>query len=502
MIELRPHFLGAALCFAFSNTMLLAQDVTLTSRDGSSKIIGELIGFDNLNYQIRTSFGEVSAEVDLFDCSGEACPQVSRIDQDLAIASNYDRVGDLSFALLSTVTQKEKAALTSFMAGNAGRFELVGQVAEVTVSIDHMSSSDAFATLISGNADLAIVNRLPTPDEQSHGLVATVLAEEGAAIVVGDRVNLRSLSLPELAKIFSGEVTDWNNFGLPSNTIQLFGTNNTEASHEVFLDRVMGGESLADTVTLFATSEEVVAALTDAPYGIGIVNFSEAKPESTLALEDQCGRLSSPSEFSIKMGEYPLTSRIYGFTTQTDNSKLSKSFLAQPASPEGQAFLSVFDLIGSELTSYSIDQQGRRLMQTLLPSEVQVLPREEQRFLSVVRFADRLSMKLPYDDTGKLTGASEHDLQVLAEKLKSGQFDGKEVMFVAFTGSDGLPDVNLSESIQVASEVLAKFETMIPAERYRDFRVASFGFGELSPLYCNTEAGGHEANRRIEVWVR
>ena len=75
MIILRAATL-AALFLVSLVQMLLAQDVTLTSRDGTVEISGDLLGFDGQFYRVQTIYGELTVDGSGVLCDGPACPNL------------------------------------------------------------------------------------------------------------------------------------------------------------------------------------------------------------------------------------------------------------------------------------------------------------------------------------------------------------------------------------------------------------------------------------------
>ena len=77
----------AALFFFCFTLPLQAQDVTLTSPDGSVEISGTLMGFDGEFYRVETRFGELTIDGSGVSCDGPGCPNL------------LDFVAEVSFAV-------------------------------------------------------------------------------------------------------------------------------------------------------------------------------------------------------------------------------------------------------------------------------------------------------------------------------------------------------------------------------------------------------------------
>ncbi|MCG3268738.1 C4-dicarboxylate ABC transporter substrate-binding protein [Yoonia sp. I 8.24] len=68
-------------------TLAIAEEVTLTSRDGAINITGELLEFQDGNYVIESGFGPIRVAADQVDCVGDACPgaEVGPVTWDVSV---------------------------------------------------------------------------------------------------------------------------------------------------------------------------------------------------------------------------------------------------------------------------------------------------------------------------------------------------------------------------------------------------------------------------------
>ena len=66
----------AALLFIFAGPAV-AQDVTLTSRDGALAISGRLQGFDGEFYRVDSAYGPLTVDAAGVICDGPACPDLT-----------------------------------------------------------------------------------------------------------------------------------------------------------------------------------------------------------------------------------------------------------------------------------------------------------------------------------------------------------------------------------------------------------------------------------------
>ena len=55
----------------------MAQDVTLTARDGGLALNGQLISYDGEFYRIETTYGGLTVDAEGVICDGPACPDLT-----------------------------------------------------------------------------------------------------------------------------------------------------------------------------------------------------------------------------------------------------------------------------------------------------------------------------------------------------------------------------------------------------------------------------------------
>ena len=113
-----------AALFIFSSVQsLIAQDVTLTSRDKSVQINGNLLGFDGQFYRVETDYGELTVDGSGVDCAGPGCPNLSAFVAEVDI-SGAAEIGSLLLPAL----------IEAFAAKNGFKTEREGQSEESLAS--------------------------------------------------------------------------------------------------------------------------------------------------------------------------------------------------------------------------------------------------------------------------------------------------------------------------------------------------------------------------------
>ena len=114
----------------------------------------------------------------------------------------------------STSMEKVIGALSEqFMADNSG----------VTVTYDATGSGAGIEAASNGSADIGLSSRGLKDEEKASGLVGTTVALDGIAVIVNPANKVADLTVEQIAKIFTGEITDWSELGGDAGTISCIG---------------------------------------------------------------------------------------------------------------------------------------------------------------------------------------------------------------------------------------------------------------------------------------
>jgi phosphate transport system substrate-binding protein len=110
----------------------------------------------------------------------------------------------------------------------------------------------AFMNLIDGNADIILTHRTISPDEKLHAdsvevtLIETPIALDAFVFVVNKNNPVKSLTINQVQKIYTGEITNWSQVGGNNAIIKVFTRPRNSGSEEVLRELVMDGLEPAD----------------------------------------------------------------------------------------------------------------------------------------------------------------------------------------------------------------------------------------------------------------
>ena len=207
----------------------------------------------------------------------------------------------------STSMEKVINALgESFMQNNSG----------TTFTYNPTGSGSGIQAVSEGRCDIGLASRSLKDDEKAGGLQETVLAYDGIAIIVSPENPVSDLSVEQIAKIYTGEITNWKDVGGNDADIVLIGREAGSGTRDGF-------ESITDTKDKcqyrqeLTSTGDVITAVSQNPNAIGYASLSAVK-DSVKALT--VGGVA-PTEATVKDGSY-VVQRPFVLVTK-DGTKLS-----------------------------------------------------------------------------------------------------------------------------------------------------------------------------------
>ncbi len=500
-----------------------SQTVTLRSMDGTVSMTGELVEFDGQNYVLKTMLGNLSILADEVECIGD-CPELIDVDFRLSGSSTIGNTlipgifrsfaGGFGLSLEQLPSDTEGVTKYSFVLPDGNPF--------ADVDIYSFGSETAFQALLEGSAEIVMSTRTVRPDEAEQLIAAglgdpfdaanqIVAALDGVVIVVPDGNPVKSLSVEEMAGIFSGSITNWSQVGGPDMAINLYRRNDasgttTDFARVVFHD-VNG--TFAPNAKAFNDDADLVAAVKADPAGIGFTSISAKGDLRAMPVRGTCGFVSEPSDFTIKTGEYPLARRVYFYTSSVrtasraqDRAEKMTGFLNYVQSPAAQEAIAEAGFVNQTITSLAIEHQGRRLINSMLDTQNDATFRRVQKVFAELAVADRLSTTFRFKTgVAQLDAQAVGDIPRLAEFIRSTDLTGKEVVLAGFSDAAGTGGQNEALSKRRAQQVLDALNEALGGDA-ANVPLVAVGFGEVAPLGCNDSADGKAVNRRVEVWIR
>jgi phosphate transport system substrate-binding protein len=348
----------------------------------------------------------------------------------------------------------------------------------------------------------------PTAAENEH-----VLALDGLAVIVNPENSVTSLTLAQIAQIFSGAVTNWAAFGGPDRPITLYRRDDKSGTFDTFKSLVLepNHASMSATAQKFESSELLSDAVAKDPGGIGFVALPYVTASNVaLKIASNCGLISSPSRFSIKSEEYPLARRLYLYTHGSPSEPVARDLLNFTMSDEAQSVVSDASFINLAVALQDpADQRAFAASVVDKPKagvgEGKELPLAAMRFFKdSMEKMRRASMEFRFKfGSSELDTRAVRDVDRLARYLRASNTNARNVYLIGFADSVGS---------WAGNEALGQQRAQSVANRLRDAGVAVprsnvRSLSYLAPVACNPTAAsdvkdpGLAKNRRVEVWI-
>ena len=229
----------------------------------------------------------------LAGCGSSAAPAATAAPAADSAAPATEAPAELSGTVAtdgSTSMEKVIGALgEAFMEQNKG----------VTFTYNPTGSGSGITAVGEGRCDIGLSSRALKDDEKASGLKETVLALDGIAVIVNPANPVSDLDVETIAKIYTGEITNWKEVGGNDAEIVLIGREAGSGTRDGF-------ESITDTKDSckyrqeLTSTGDVITTVSTNPDAIGYASLA--------ALKDNVKALTvggiAPTEDTVKDGSY------------------------------------------------------------------------------------------------------------------------------------------------------------------------------------------------------
>ncbi len=268
------------------------------------------------------------------------------------ISANY------AFAATSKNAIQIKGSDTMVNLGQAWAEKYMQENAGDFVAVTGGGSGTGFSSLISGTCDIAMSSRSIKDKEISLAKARGInpfeikVALDGLAVVVNPKNPVSKLTLGQLAKIFTGKITNWKELGGPDSKIVILSREVNSGTHVYFKEHVLrrgdpnGKEEFAPGALLLSSSQAIadeVAGNSAAIgyYGMGYI--SSRQKDVAVARDEKSEYVVSTIENVIN-GKYPISRPLFLYTNGQPRG-LVKKFVDYVLSKEGQDIVVKTDFV-------------------------------------------------------------------------------------------------------------------------------------------------------------
>ena len=185
---------------------------------------------------------------------------------------------------------------------------------DVSVTYNPTGSGAGIEAVSNGSCDIGLASRALKDEEKEGGLTETIVALDGIAVIVNGENSVTDLTLEQIASIYTGEVTDWSEFGSEAGTIANIGRESGSGTRDGF-ESITGTEDKCVLAQELNSTGAVIEAVRTTPGAIGYASLSAVEGQEGITVLTVEG--VAPSEETVLDGTYQIQ-RPFVFATRTD----------------------------------------------------------------------------------------------------------------------------------------------------------------------------------------
>ena len=242
----------------------------------------------------------------------------------MALLAGCGSSGSESEAADSQGEQTTQTQLSGAVAlnGSTSMEKVVGVLGEqfmadnqsVSVTYDATGSGAGIEAAKGGSADIGLASRGLKDEEAASGLVGTTVALDGIAVIVNAESAVADLTVEQIARIFTGEITDWSEVGGAAGTISCIGREASSGTRDGF-ESITGTTDACKMDQELTSTGAVIEAVAGNPNAIGYASLSSVEGKNTIKAVTVNG--VECSEATVLDGSYEIQ-RPFVFVTKAD----------------------------------------------------------------------------------------------------------------------------------------------------------------------------------------
>ena len=214
--------------------------------------------------------------------------------------------------------------------------EAFSQKSGATFTYNPTGSGSGITAVLEGRCDIGLSSRSLKDSEKESGLTETVLALDGIAIIVNPESTVSDLSLEDIAKIYTGQITNWADVGGADGQIVVIGREAGSGTRDGF-ESITGTKDSCVYRQELTSTGDVITTVAGNPNAIGYASLASVK-DTVKALT--VGGVA-PTEDTVKDGSY-VVQRPFVLVTKADTklSKTAQEFFDFATSAEASSIIS------------------------------------------------------------------------------------------------------------------------------------------------------------------
>ena len=229
----------------------------------------------------------------------------------LAACGSSENKEVVSDKLSGTVSTDGSTSMEKVIGGLGEMFMEMNS--DITFTYNPTGSGSGIKAVQEGRCDIGLASRSLKTEEAESGLTETVLAYDGIAVIVNPENPVSDLDVETIAKIYTGEITNWSEVGGNDAEIVLIGREAGSGTRDGF-ESITGTEDACQYRQELTSTGDVITAVSQNPGAIGYASVASVKDTVKALTVDGV----AATEENIKDGSY-VVQRPFVLVTKADS---------------------------------------------------------------------------------------------------------------------------------------------------------------------------------------
>ncbi len=212
----------------------------------------------------------------------------------------------------------------------------------VTVTVQYTGSGAGLESLAAGSVDIGDSSRALKDGEKETGAVENIVAIDGIAVITDKDNTVKDITSEQLAKIYTGEITNWKDLGGEDEAIVVIGRESGSGTRGAF-EELLEIEDKCKYAQELDSTGGVLAKVAATPGAIGYVSLDVVDDSVSAVSLDSV----EPTEENMVAGKYSL-SRPFVMATMgeiSEQNELVQTWFNFIESEAGQNVITAIGLI-------------------------------------------------------------------------------------------------------------------------------------------------------------
>lgn len=368
----------------------------------------------------------------------------------------------------------------------------------VQIHIESYGSSTGFKAFMSGNTDIGAssrpikrkeIDKLKRLGNMTASSSEHVIGIDGLAIVVHPENKIKSLTVKQVALLFSGAISNWAQLGGADLPVSIHARDDESGTWDTFKGLVLAKKyKLHAAAKRYVSNDELSQQVSIDRGGIGFVGLSSVGRSKLIAIADGDNSPAMyPTRLTVGTEDYPLARRLFLYTPPLEkiatDKPIVKEFIEFALGQMGQSLVDEIGYISQNI------QQHKLAIKENLPGY----------YRQAVSDADRLSLNFRFKEgKAKLDNKAFADVKRLVDFMSQKENEGKKLILV------GASDPRLKNEYAVLlSKLRAKVvRKQLISEGISRRQIEVIANGALLQVAGNESLTSRIKNRRVEVWIQ